>query len=69
MITNIEISYNNGYGLKHTLRVISNGDESRIWDIAEAVAYLVKDSELNEEKFIGILRDKLVDYDGLENEE
>lgn len=63
MIRNIEISYNNGCGLKHTLRVLSSGDEGCIWDIAQAVAYLVKDCKLNEEKFIGILRDKLVDYD------
>lgn len=69
MISNIEISYNNGYGLKHTLRLLSNDDEGRIWDIADAVAYLLKDCELNEEKFIGILRDKLVDYDKLNNEE
>ena len=69
MITNIEISYNNGYGLKHTLRVLSSGDDGCIWDIAKDVAYLVKDSDLNEKKFIEILRDKLVDYDEPENEE
>lgn len=69
MITNIEISYNNYCGLKHILRVLSSGDDGCIWDIAQAVAYLVKDSELNAEKFIEILRDKLVDYDELNNEE
>lgn len=69
MITNIEISYNNGYGLKHTLRVLSSGDDGCIWDIAQAVAYLVKDYNFNAEKFVGILRDKLVDYDEPENEE
>lgn len=69
MISNIEISYNNGLGLKHTLRLLSSDDEGRIWDIADAVAYLVKDCELNVEKLIDILRDKLVDYDELENEE
>ena len=55
--------------MKHTLRLLSNDDEGHIWDIADAVAYLVKDCELNEEKFINILRDKLVDYDELNNEE
>lgn len=69
MITNIEISYNNGCGLKHILRVMSNGDDRCIWDIAKAVAYLVKDCELNEKKFIEILRDEFVDYDKPENEE
>lgn len=69
MITDITISYNNSYSLMHTLRVLGDTDESRIWDIAKAVAYLVKDCKLNEEKFIGILRDKLVDYDELNNEE
>ena len=69
MITNIEISYNNGYGLKHTLRVLSSGDDGCIWDIAQAVAYLVKDYNFNAEKFVEILRDKLVDYDELNNEE
>lgn len=69
MITNIEISYNNGYGLKHTLRVLSSGDDRCIWDIAQAVAYLVKDYNFNAEKFVEILRDEFVDYDKPENEE
>lgn len=37
--------------------------------IAKAVAYLVKDSDLNAKKFIEILREELVDYDELNNEE